>query len=47
MMDIRAAAPAVGPTIAGAGVTTATGDVVDSAMNPGEASKRAAVSGVG
>jgi len=46
MMDIRAAAPAVGPTIAGAGVTTAT-DVADSGQNPVEASPGAAASGDG
>ena len=47
MMDTRVAAPAVAPMSAGAGATTATGDVVDFATNPGEASLKAAASGVG
>ena len=46
-MDTKDAAPAAVRMSAGAGATTATGDVVDFAMNPGEASRKAAASGVG
>ena len=46
-MDTKGAAPAVAHTSAGDGATTATGDVADFATNPGEASPKAAASGVG
>ena len=46
-MDTKDAAPAAVRTSAGAGATTATGDVVDSAKNPAEASRKAAASGAG
>ena len=46
-MDTKDAAPAAVRTSAGAGATTATGDVGDSATNPAEASRKAAASGAG
>ena len=46
-MDTRVAAPAAALMSAAAGATTATEDVAGSATNRGEASPRAAVSGVG
>ena len=46
-MDTKDAAPAAVRMSAGAGATTATGDVVDSATNPAEASRKAAASGAG
>jgi len=46
-METRDAAPAAVPMSAGAGATTATEDVADSATNPAGASPKRAASGAG